>query len=176
MDRTKEIEIFKKGKYVIVDPLYLNQIRDSIENLDEICEDLDLLYQLENEAFPYSGGYILGYLDIKNDNTRINVSDFKNSKPEQLDVPQNKVKYCLFTTDSGVVIICEIKTLLKLSQYADYDLLFSKEGIDEIYFESLKKQLSENSLWILSTPGINHNIDFDGSGVYTYCTRITQDE
>ena len=175
MDRTKEIEIFRKGKYVIVDPLYLDQIRYSIENIDNICEGLDLLYQLESEVFPYSGGYILGYLDIKKDNSMISVMDFKKSKPEDLPDPQNKDRFCLFTTDSGIVIICEIHSLLKLSEYVDYDLLVNEEGIDEGYLENLKTQSSENNLWILSTPGINHNIDFDGSGVYSCVTLINHD-
>ncbi len=168
MDLTKEIEIVGQGKYVVVDPLYLDQIRDTVENTREVCEGLDLLYQLENEAFPYSGGFILGYLNIENENVKINVSEFKKIKPEFLENPQDKERYCLFTSDSGVVMICEIKRLLRLSEILDFDLLFDDKGVVEEYLGNVRRQLSEYNIWALSTPGINQNVEFDGSGVYIY--------
>jgi hypothetical protein len=172
MGHTNKIELFKQGEYVIVDPLYLEQIHDSIDSVVSDCEGLNLLYHIENEAFPYSGGYILGYLNIRNDHTNIGVDDFKKSTPENLLDPKSKEEFCLFTSDSGVVIICEIHALLMLSELVNYDLLFNNQGIDKVYFENVKKEISSNSLWILSTPGINNNVEFDGSGVYSCFTSL----
>lgn len=165
MDLIKHIYLNNAEDAVVVDPLYLTEIRTLNERIPDSLSGLHLVQFIEQKAFPWSGGHTIGYVELSSASFDLDLSEIKSVRPEQEENTINKCERIIFATDSGLFIVVASDKLLSLSNHLDFDLLTSDTGLDETYLSQIQV-ISNIPFAVISTPGIASGLDFNGSGTY----------
>jgi len=159
----ESINLNKKKKYIVIDGLYLNSIKDELHSIDE----KNLYSDIRNKIFPYSDTPFAEFIPRK---TEFNINQIKRVPDDSLSLEKENN---LFSTDTGLIFFVEVEIFLKFIKIYSYDDLLnsSTDIINKSYLENIFKNFPENSVGILLTPGIGSGVEFVGSGTY----KITND-
>lgn len=142
--------------YLIIDALYLNDVKENIPNF---CNDI--ISEIRLNVFPYTDTPFAEYIAID--------STFDIHKIKKVD-NMSKVDASFFSTDTGLLVLINKNLLVDLLNSYDYDKLVDSpdpnEIINLIYWEQLKSNYDTDEVGLILAPGIDSGFDFEGSGTY----------
>ena len=157
--RKEQIQLKLGVKYIVIDGLYINDIKSELDKLD--------INNLENDIrekiFIYTK---TPFAEYTAESPFFNINKLKSIKDDKLE-NGNKGKLML-STDTGLLIFINKNFFFDFIKIFDYDDLVDSliEPINISYWEFITKQFELADIGLILSPGINSNIDFIGSGTY----------
>lgn len=144
--------------YIIIDALYLNDIKECIQNIDT---SIDVIARIKSVAFPYMDTPFAMYLAKE---SLFDISQIKKVNYSDVDVKDPS----FFSTDTALMVFISETLLLQFVDVFDYDeLLDSGDPLINIdYWNSIVDQYDVLEFGLLMSQGIGVDADFDGSGTY----------
>jgi hypothetical protein len=150
--------ILNRGKFIVIDALYLNDIKAKIDSLSTMD-----LGELRKTIFPYTD---VPFAEIKIETTqRLKISQIQKVAYEK--IADEDKSYC-FSSDTGLIVFLK-ETLLKdfLIGYDYYQLVDSEtEPVNRRYWLELTAKYEAGDTGLVLAPGIDSGYDFEGSGTY----------
>lgn len=153
----ENIELKCGVKYIVMDALYINDIREVLSNLDTT----KIFDEISNKVFPYTANPFAVYIPVE--------SSFSVYQIEKVDDDQIiDGDTSSLDTDCAVLIFINEKIFLDFVPRFDYDELVDSdhELLNMPYWDNIADNYDENDLAIIVSPGIGSGADFDGSGSY----------
>ncbi len=151
------IELAVGIKYIVIDALYINEIKLEIANLTSD----NILNKIRSTVFPYTDTPFAEYMPIEN--------VFTVDKIKKVDYDQIiSVNSSMFSVDSGVIVFINEKIFINFTSKFDYEELVdsSIELLNVAYWSSIVNDFNFSDTAVIVSPGINSSIEFDGSGTY----------
>lgn len=155
---TKEpIELAVSIKYIVIDALYINEIKLEIANLTND----NILNEIRSTVFPYTDTPFVEYIPMENVFT---VDKIKKVNYDQIDSDNNS----MFSVDSGVIVFINEKIFINFTSKFDYEELVDSptELLNVAYWRSIVNDFNLSDTAVIVSPGVNSSIEFDGSGTY----------
>ncbi len=150
--------ILDKGSYIIIDGLYLNDVRDYIKSKEQ-RSDLTI-DELRSEAFPHTNApFVIIHID---ENIEFDLGRFK--KVEYSRISNCTDKY--LSTDTGLLLFIKKEKLLEFVVRYEFDRLVDLDPIDGDYWSSIIEDFNDNEIGLIVSPGIHSEYEFDGGGLY----------
>lgn len=152
----ESIHLRKGNTYIIIDALYLNDIR---LNLDKI--NLGDLRNVKESVSPYNK-FPFGIINLKGYGLfEINVKDILSTDYDNGD------ESC-FSSDTGLVLIFRVSDLVFFVSMIDYDSLADNALSPEkfTFWDELRKIGGEETCALLLAQDVKSGYDFNGSGIY----------
>lgn len=143
--------------YIIIDALYLMDIKESINKIDPIR----LIDSTREIIFPYTD---IPFAEYKSNLSFFNLNDLKKVDYEEVD----KSNASFLCTDTGLLIFVNEKILLKFIKLFDYNELVNSliDVINIEYWDKLTNQYKETDLGIMMSQSNNKNEILNGGGTY----------
>jgi hypothetical protein len=143
------IELKANENYIVIDPLYINDINDcgdKISNFEEI----------RKTCFPYTDTPFTSY---KSNSTLFITDRIKKVKDNDLNA---------FSVDSGSIIFVKEDIFFDFIIYFDYNKLFDStvELVNINYWKFISNKYDLGDVGLIVSVGINNFNEFDGSGTY----------
>ncbi len=153
----ESIELKCDIKYIIIDALYINDIKQQLFNLKRD----NILNEIRSVVFPYTDTPFAEYFSTKN---IFILNQIKKVEYNEITPGDNSV----LSTDTGVLIFINEKILTEFTKKYDYgELVNSSTDLLNInYWNSVVNNFNIFDLAIIISPGINTGVEFDGSGLY----------
>lgn len=152
---TIELEI--NEVYIVIDPLYVENIRRGIT----FVNSEDIFVDIRKRIFPYTDTPFAEFIPSE--------SDFKIENIKWVDC-QNSVKNenSICSVDSGFLIFINKKFFADFTMVFDWGRLIIDEisYLSSVYWESISNRYPTKSIALVSAPGIDSGYDFVGSGLY----------
>jgi len=151
------VELAVNIKYIVIDALYINEIKLEIENLTKD----NILNEIRNSVFPYTDTPFAEYIPMEN--------VFTVDRIKKVDYDQiNSGNSNMFSVDSGVIVFINEKIFSNLLLKFDYEELVdsSTELLNVAYWSSTVNDFNLSDTAVIISPGENSSIEFDGSGTY----------
>lgn len=144
-------------KYIIIDAIYLKDIRKEISNLNID----DIFNEIRNKVFPYTDTPFATYIPRK---ATFTLGQIKKIDYDQI-IDGDK---SILSTDSGVLVFINEKILKDFVLKFDYDEFVNSEIelINIAYWNFIVDSYNLLDIAFVVSPGINSGVDFDGSGSY----------
>ncbi|MGK9126688.1 hypothetical protein M1D52_21920 [Olivibacter sp. SA151] len=151
------IELLPNIKYIVIDAMYINEIRLEISNL--INEDI--LNAIRSNVFPYTDTPFAEYTPEERVFT---LDKIKKVDYDQIDPKERNA----FSTDSGAIVFVNERVFVDFTSKFDYNELVdsSTELLNVAYWGSIVNNFDLSDIAIIISPGINSGVEFDGSGTY----------
>ncbi len=151
------IELAVGIKYIVIDALYINEIRLECPNL--IGDNL--LNEIRSTVFPHTDTPLAEYTPLEKVFT---VDKIKKVDYNQIDFEDSSV----FSTDTGVIIFVNEKIFIDFISKFDFDELVdsSSELLNIANWSSIVEDFNFSDSAIIVSPGVNSGVEFDGSGTY----------
>jgi hypothetical protein len=154
----KEAINLKSGtKYIVIDALYINDIRQELSNIREKFK----IDEIRSKVFPYTNTPFAKYTPLMDTFTlpQIRKVDFARIDDEEKSV---------LSTDSGVLIfIAENVFSDFVSKFDYYELVNSEiDLLNTDYWRTMVKNYNMTDVALVVAPGIGSGVDFEGSGTY----------
>lgn len=151
------IELASNIKYIVIDALYINEIRAQIPNLKKD----NIFNEIRSLVFPYTDTPFAEYMP---EGTVFSIDKIKKVDYDKIDVEDVSI----FSTDSGVVIFVNKDLFIDFASHFDYDELVDSptDLVNVDYWKSIVSDLDLFDTAIVVSPGINTESEFDGSGTY----------
>lgn len=151
---SQPIKLRAREKYIVIDPLYLDDIRENLTLLDKN----NLLLEIKEKVFLYTDNPFIEYVPLSeyfNINLISKVNDFDTIKGNDV-----------VCTDSGMIIFINERVFLSLISRFSYGELTDSltEIINQTYWKELMSIYDPYNLGLIIAPGLG--LEFDGSGVY----------
>ncbi len=148
----------EQGKYIVIDGLYINYIKDFLNK--SISNNPLLINKIKEEVFPFTD-IPFGIYEF-NSNVEIGLKDIKRTKLES--ITNNSDHY--ISIDTGIMAFISFDIFFKFIKLFDYNKLVEKEPINEGSWNIITKSINSNKVGLILSPGINFNFEFEGSGIY----------
>ncbi|MCB0703521.1 MAG: hypothetical protein KDC55_12515 [Ignavibacteriae bacterium] len=148
----------EKGKFIIIDALYVNIIKDFLTN-PSLNNSLSII-KIKQEIFPYTDTPF-GTYEFKND-FDLSIENIKKIRYEN----KTQLTDRCVAIDSGLMLFIKYDIFIKFIHLFDYNKLIEKEPLDYEYWNSITELFRKTQLGLILSSGINYNFDFDGGGVY----------
>lgn len=151
------LELRRGIQYIVVDALYINDIKEEISNLSSE----NIVSEIRNKVFPYTDTPFAEYIPTE--------SIFNLEQIKKVDYNQIKtIDKSVLSTDSGVLIFIAEKLFENFVLKFDYgDLVNSSTNLINIdYWNSITSDYILSDVAILVSPGIDVGVEFDGGGTY----------
>jgi hypothetical protein len=143
--------------YIVIDGLYINDIKEELENL----EVDQLINDIREKVFQYTKTPFAEY--TAHDKV-FEVSQLKKTDYQEVQTADKSI----FSTDTGLVVFLNEKRLLPFVKKFDYETLV--DSLDEVinisYWESITADYDEDDIALVLSPGIDSGVEFEGSGTY----------
>ncbi|MEN5086129.1 hypothetical protein ABE426_06635 [Sphingobacterium faecium] len=151
------IELSVTIKYIVIDALYINEIRTELAHLKRD----DIFDEIRNIVFPYTYN---PFAEFVPEGKVFRIDQIKNVDHDKIDVNDIGV----FTTDSGVVIFVNKKLFVDFASKFDYDELMDSptDSLNLDYWNSIIDDFNLFDIALIVSTGINTGTDFQGSGIY----------
>lgn len=151
------IELAISNKYIIIDPLYVNDIKLDVQDL---AKD-NVFSEIRRVVFPYTDTPFAEYISKKE------IFTLEEIEKVHYDMIDNADR-SMFSTDSGVILFIKEDCFIDFISKFDYDELTdsSTELLNLDYWRSLSKNFDLSDCAIIVSPGIKSGVEFDGSGTY----------
>lgn len=153
----ESIDLLCGIKYIIIDALYLNDIKQELSNL----KNESIFDEIRSKVFPYTDTPFAEYIPLKDTFT---LNQIKKVDYDQV-VDGDKT---VLSVDSGVLIFISEKAFVDFVSKYDYGELVNSEidllNID--YWYSIINSYNLFDIAVVVSPGIDSGVDFDGSGLY----------
>ncbi len=146
-----------ENKYIIIDALYLNDIKEKFSSLDK----RNLLKDIKEKIFPFTDTPFAEFIP-----TKLFFDPGKIKKVDNEELPSNSKN--IFSTDTGLIIFIQEKLLKEFLDFYDYEDLVDSptETINVEYWDKITSNFKLDNIGLLLAPGINSGFDFEGSGTY----------
>jgi len=151
------IELRIGVKYIVIDGLYINDIKEELENLrvDHLIGDI------REKVFQYTK---TPFAEYTAHNKVFEISQLKKLGYQDVHTADKSV----FSTDTGLVVFLNENRLLPFVKEFDYESLV--ESLDDLinisYWESITVDCNEGDIALVLSPGIDSGVEFEGSGTY----------
>jgi hypothetical protein len=145
-------------KYIVIDALYLNDIKEKELEINTI----DYWQKVKNELFPYTD---FPFAEIVFTTDTLHINQIKKIDYEEFAEDPN-----LFSTDTGLILVLKDEILDSFLKKYDYEKLVDCMGSDFVnlaYLQTVADNFNLTDLAIIAAPGIDTDFDFDGSGTYS---------
>lgn len=151
------IELSVTIKYIVIDALYINDIRSELGHL----KGDDIFNEIRNNVFPYTDTPFAEYIP---EEKVFRLDQIKKVDYDKIDVNDIGV----FSTDSGVVIFVNKGLFIDFVLKFDYDELVDSptDLLNLDYWNSIIADFNLFDVAIIVSSGINTDSDFNGSGIY----------
>lgn len=151
------IELAVNIKYIVIDALYINEIKLEIANLTND----NILNEIKNTVFPYTDTPFAEYMSMENVFT---VDKIKKVDYDQINLDNSS----MFSVDSGVIVFIKEQIFINFISKFDYEELVdsSTELLNVAYWGSIVNDFNISDTAVILSPGINSSIEFDGGGTY----------
>jgi len=149
--------------YYIIDALYLNNIKEDINNLD--------LNQLDNEIkekiFPYS---YAPFAKVTFSKEHFRIKDIKKADYDELTTEDTNY----FSSDTGLILLIEESLFITFIKDYDYEELVDSmvDVINYEYWKKITSSFDSNKIGLILSPGINSGYEFEGSGFYKIIEQL----
>lgn len=153
----ENIALAVNNKYIIIDPLYINDIKLDVEDL---AKD-NIFNEIRRVIFPYTDTPFAEYIPRKE------IFTLEEIEKVHYDMINNADR-TMFSTDSGVILFIKEDCFIDFISKFDYDELTdsSKELLNFDYWNYVSSNFDLVDCAIIVSPGINSGVAFDGSGLY----------
>ena len=143
--------------YIIIDALYLNDIKEYIENIGTNS----IITKIKSIVFQYTDTPFAIYPAKE---SLFDISKIKKVNYSKVDV---KDLY-FFSTDTALMVFINEALLLQFAESFDYnELLDSADDLINFdYWSTIADQYDILDIGLLMSQGVNADTDFDGSGTY----------
>lgn len=151
------LEVRAHAYYILIDGDYLNDLKCELSNLSA-----DNLYlEARSRIFIYND---TPFAEFQTDFDVFTIDMIQQVDREVVDGDSQS----FFSTDTGLLILCEEVFLRAFIESYDYEALIDhpSELIDEDYWGEITSHFPRGSFGIIVSPGINSGCDFIGSGLY----------
>lgn len=151
------IELSVTIKYIVIDALYINDIRSELGNLNKG----NIFSEVRSVVFLYTDTPFAEYIP---EEKVFNLDQIKKVDYDKIDMNDIGV----FSTDSGVVIFVNKELFVDFVSKFDYDELMdsSTDLLNLDYWNSVIDNFNLFDVAIIVSPGINTGADYQGSGIY----------
>lgn len=152
------IRIEAGARYIIIDAMYLNDIKEKELDINTI----DYWQKEKNDLFPYTD---FPFAEIVFTTDTLHINQIKKIDYEEFAEDPN-----LFSTDTGLILILKDEILDSFLKLYDYEKLVDCMGADLLtsaYLQTVAGNFNLTDLAIIMAPGIDTGFDFDGSGTYS---------
>lgn len=146
-----------KGEYIIIDGLYLNDIKIYFESTELGAISIE---DFKKKIFPYnsipfsiakfSSDYIFNISQLQ----KVNYNEISDSYEKYL------------STDTGLLIFINKNILQEFIVDYDFDKLVDYSSLNYQYWSSLYKKFNNKNIGLILSPGLHSEYEFNGSGVY----------
>jgi hypothetical protein len=145
------------GRYLVVDALYLNEIKEYFK-INKVLNSIDDIRKL---VFPYTNS---PFAEYNSENAVFCIIQIKKIDVEKVDICEKKC----FSVDSGLILFLQDSVLYDFLYKYDFEELVesNSEIINMKYWESLVASFDFKSIAAIVSPGIDSGFEFDGSGIY----------
>lgn len=153
----KEAVELKSGKkYIIIDALYINYIKEEISNLNI----KNLTDEIRSKVFPYTDTPFAEYIPKEN------IFDIEHIR--KIDYDQIKDIKSVLSSDSGILVFISENLLVDFISKFDYEELVnsSTDLININYWKSITTDFNLSDVAIVVSSGIDTELEFDGGGTY----------
>ncbi len=151
------IKIKAEQSYIVIDALYLMDIKENLDKIDEI----ELINSIRKICFPYTD---IPFAEITTSKPIFTIDNFKkNDNYEDVNISNNS----LLSTDTGLLIFINKKILIRFIELFDYDWLVSSltDIINIGYWDGITEQFNETDLGLMMSQSEEEGI-LCGGGVY----------
>lgn len=150
------IKVESNVKYIVIDALYLNDIRDNLlESRNEHIININDI----RKVFPYNDTPFAEYIP---NNNEINLNQVKavncyspHNTPSEINI---------FSVDSGIIIFINKKKLIDFaSRFSYYELINTNVDIVDInYWKNITSGYSYTDIALILSPSIDSEVEFQG--------------
>ncbi|MEZ4772744.1 MAG: hypothetical protein R3D00_06130 [Bacteroidia bacterium] len=154
----ESLSLLPEKRYYVIDALYLNDIKDKINSLDQANLDQEIREKVF--AFPRTDTPFVKYASNRN--------IFSIEQIKKVNYNEEMAKDTIFSTDTGMILLIEQGILIDFMQNFDYDTLTDSltDLIDIKYWDELTNRYAPGLVNLAIAPGIQSGFDFEGSGTY----------
>ncbi len=152
------ISIKEKELYIVIDSLYLMEIKNNMSDLEKL-DIREMLFKIRKEIFPYTD---LPFAQYHSNSSLFNIEKIKKiDYYEALNTYQKA-----FSTDTGLIIFLNINIFKDFVIAFDYDALIDHhiEDINLKYWDSISEKFETNDLALVYSVEENDDIEFSGGG------------
>lgn len=151
------IELTPNIDYVVIDALYINDIKKEIPNLDT----QNIFGEIRTKVFPYTE---TPFAEYKCDEKVFSVSRIRKIDFNEIESTDIRV----FSSDSGAIVFVNKKIFLEFVSRFDYNEL--TDATDHLlninYWKNAVSAFDFFDTAIIVAPGVESQSEFDGSGIY----------
>lgn len=153
----EDVTVNRGEVYLLMDALYLEAIRATIDSLDidNLNEDI------QQKAFPYND---IPFATFKAQRPAFSIHDIKAIDYNNI----SREDPFVFSSDTGVVLLINEKILMSVVRECEYEeLVDSAEGpVNRSYWDGIVAKFKVGDLALILAPGLGAPVDFSGSGTY----------
>lgn len=161
------------GHLLFIDPLYLDDIKDHPDRLlfqHHEANPASFIQRLEEQYFPYGGGTLLGYRNVKANSTFYLAIDsiIHFDHADTAAVKQAIAKTTtVFGSDFGAILIMDMSNFDQLvALLTSDDLVDATESNFAVYTHQINTRIGNCGWAYIQNPGTGAGVDFIGSGAY----------
>ncbi len=158
----ESIRLKSNKKYIVIDALYI----DNIRQIPFICDiDNNSLEILRTEVFPYTD---TPFAEFNSCSEIFKIEQIKKINYHNINVKDNSI----FSTDTGLIIFINKEIFSSFIKNFSYEDLVNSdlEIIDINYWDLITNDLDLDDVGLILSSGLNYGVDFSGSGTY----KVTQ--
>jgi hypothetical protein len=163
----EQIKLNPKLKYVVIDALYINEIRENYNELDSE----NFFNEIKLKIFPYAK---FPYMLYKPTEAIFGIEKIKKAITSSL-LNNDSEELNYFCTDTGFILFINYDIFKEFILKFDYDKIFTDNPeeveIDIDYWRNITNNYNKDEIAILIAI-YDFGIEFDGSGFYTIKSSI----
>ena len=154
------VSIEKNELYIVIDSLYLMEIKNNISDLEQL-DNIDMLSKIRKEIFPYTD---LPFAEYHSNSNLFNIEKIKRIEYDEALKTYQKA----FSADTGLIVFLNINIFKEFILNFDYDSLVNDpiETINLEYWKNISNKFEINDLALVYSVEENDNIEFSGGGDY----------
>ena len=154
------ISIKENELYIVIDSLYLMEIKNNISNLEQL-DNIDLLSKIRKEIFPYTD---LPFAEYHSNTSLFNIEKIKKIRYDDALKTHKKA----FSTDTGLIVFLRINIFKEFILNFDYEILVDDpiEIINLEYWNNVTSNFNNTDVGLIYSIEEKNNIEFTGGGVY----------
>ncbi|UII32808.1 hypothetical protein LVD17_03045 [Fulvivirga ulvae] len=153
----EDIKLDIGSQYYVIDALYLNELKEGIDNLQRDILD----EEIESKIFPYTEAPFAKVIPSKDS---FQVRSIKKADREEL--PSEERYY--FSCDTELILFIKESQLEPFIKKYNYDDLVDSltEEINSEHWKQITEGILQNDIGLILSPGIDSGFEFEGSGFY----------
>lgn len=157
------LELRKGFKYLIIDALYLEEIKENL-NIQKNLNFDELKKQIKEKVFPFNDTPFAEFYMKENQFRIETIKKMNNNNKISLEKQ--------FSSDTGLVLLFTVSNFRFVLENFDYEKFTDSQLtlVNHNYWSNLIGVLEENTIGTIIAPGVNSGYDFEGGG--TYCVNI----